>query len=51
MAAMFETLINAMVYGLVAYATLGLMFALPFVMFGVQRLDSEAHESGIASGC
>jgi hypothetical protein len=41
MVAMFETLIKAMVYGLEVYASLGLMFALPFVVFGVQ--DSEAH--------
>jgi hypothetical protein len=44
---MLETLANALVYTLAAYAILGLMFALPFVIWGVQRLDSEAKGSGI----
>jgi len=44
---MHETLAKAFVYTLAAYATLGLLFAVPFVWFGVQRLDSEAEGSGI----
>jgi hypothetical protein len=44
---MFETLAKAFVYGLEAYAGLGLMFALPFVFIGVQRLDSDARGSGV----
>lgn len=44
---MFETLAKAFVYALTAYAGLGLLFAVPFVWFGVQRLDSEAQGSGI----
>ena len=44
---MLETLAKAFVYTLAAYAFLGLLFAVPFVWFGVQRLDSEAQGSGI----
>lgn len=44
---MFETLVKAFVHALTAYAGLGLAFALLFVSFGVQRLDSEAQGSGI----
>jgi len=43
---MFEVLVKAFVYGLAAYSGLGVVFALPFVCFGVQRLDSEARGSG-----
>jgi hypothetical protein len=46
-AAMFETLVKAFVYALATYAGLGLVFALPFVWFGVQRVDSDARGSGI----
>ncbi len=42
---MFETTVKAMVYALTAYAGIGLLFAVPFVWFGVQRLDSEAQGS------
>jgi hypothetical protein len=45
---MFETLVKTFVYILAAYAGLGLVFAVPFVWFGVQRLDSEAQGSGAA---
>jgi len=48
MAAMFETLAKAFVLVLTLYGGLGLLFAIPFVWFGVQRLDSEAQGSGIA---
>jgi len=48
MAPMLESVAQAFVYGLAAYAGLGLAFAAPFVWFGVQRLDSEAAGSGIA---
>jgi hypothetical protein len=44
---MFETLAKAFVYALEVYAGLGLMFALPFVFLGVQRLDAEARGAGI----
>ena len=43
---MFETLVKTFVYALEAYAGLGLIFAVPFVWFGVQRVDSEAQGSG-----
>jgi len=45
---MFETLAKAFVYTLETYACLGLIFAVPFVWLGVQRLDSAARGSGIA---
>ena len=32
---------------LAVYASLGLAFAVPFVWFGVQRLDSEAAGAGV----
>ncbi|MGA9390384.1 MAG: hypothetical protein WBV69_08055 [Candidatus Sulfotelmatobacter sp.] len=44
---MFETLAKIFVYALETYAGLGLIFAVPFVWIGVQRLDSEAQGSGI----
>jgi len=44
---MLETFAKTFVYTLVAYAILGLVFAVPFVWTGVQRLDSEARGSGI----
>jgi hypothetical protein len=47
MAAMSEILAKAFVWSLTAYAACGLVFAVIFVWFGVQRLDSEAQGSGI----
>jgi len=47
MEAMFETLVTALVYALIAYAAVGLAFAVVFVWFGVERLDSEAKGAGI----
>lgn len=44
---MFETFVKTLVYALATYAGLGLVFAVPFVWFGVQRLDSEAQGSGV----
>ena len=44
---MLETLARAFVYALTGYAGLGLVFAVPFVWIGVQRLDAEAQGSGI----
>ena len=44
---MLETLAKAIVYTMALYAGLGLVFAVPFVWLGVQRLDSEAQGSGI----
>jgi hypothetical protein len=43
---MFETLVTALVYALIAYAGVGLAFAVVFVWF-VERLDSEAKGAGI----
>jgi len=47
MAAMFETLVKTFVYVLEIYAGLGLIFAVPFAWFGVQRVDSEAQGSEV----
>jgi hypothetical protein len=44
---MFEILANAFVYGLEIYIGLGLAFAIAFVWFGVQRLDTEAQGAGL----
>jgi hypothetical protein len=44
---MLETFAKAFVYALAVYASLGLVFGVPFVWLGVQRLDSEAQGSGI----
>jgi len=44
---MLEIIAKAIVYTLAVYASLGLVFAVPFVWFGVQRLDSDAQGSGI----
>ena len=47
MAAMFESLAKAFLYALETYAGLGLIFGVPFVCVGVQRLDPAAQGSGI----
>jgi len=47
MAAMFEIVAKAFVHGLEVYVGLGFIFALAFVWVGVQRLDSEAQDSGV----
>ena len=44
---MLEIFAKAIVYTLAVYVGLGLVFAVPFVWLGVQRLDSEAQGSGI----
>jgi hypothetical protein len=44
---MLEIVAKAIVYTLAVYASLGLVFAVPFVWLGVQRLDSEAQGSSI----
>jgi hypothetical protein len=44
---MLEIFAKAFVDTLVAYVSLGLVFAVPFVWIGVQRLDSEAQGSGV----
>ena len=44
---MLETFAKAFVYTLAAYASLGLLFAVPFVWLGVQQVDSEAQGSGV----
>ena len=48
MVPMLESFAGPFVYVLAVYASLGLAFAVPFVWFGVQRVDSEAAGSGIA---
>jgi len=44
---MLETFAKTIVCALAIYASLGLVFAVPFVFFGLQRLDSEAQGSGV----
>ena len=44
---MLETLAKSTVYSLTVYASVGLVFAVPFVWLGVQRVDPEAHGSGV----
>ena len=44
---MLDTFAKAFIYILAVYAGLGLVFGVPFVWSGVQRLDSEAQGSGI----
>jgi hypothetical protein len=44
---MLEIFAKTIVYTLAVYASLGLVFAVPFAWLGVQRLDSEAQGSGI----
>ncbi len=44
---MLETFAKTIVCALAIYASLGLVFAVPFVWLGVQRWDSEAQGSGI----
>jgi hypothetical protein len=44
---MFETLVKTFVYALATYTGLGLVFAVPFVWSGVQRLDSQARGSSV----
>jgi hypothetical protein len=47
MVKMLEISAKAIVYTLAIYAGLGFLFAMPFVWFGVQRVDSEAQGSGV----
>jgi hypothetical protein len=44
---MLEIFSKAIVYTMAIYAGVGLLFAMPFVWFGVQRVDSEAQGSGV----
>jgi hypothetical protein len=44
---MLEIFAKTVVYSLAVYAGIGLVFAVPFVWLGVQRLDCEAKGSGI----
>jgi hypothetical protein len=43
---MSNALATTLVYFMAAYAGLGLVFGLPFVCLGVQRLDTQAKHSG-----
>jgi hypothetical protein len=47
MAAMSETVANAFVYLLAAYAGLGFVFAVIFVWRGIGRLDAGAQGAGV----
>jgi len=44
---MLETFAKLFVGALAAYAGAGILFAIPFVFAGVQRLDDEARGSGL----
>jgi hypothetical protein len=44
---MLETFATAFIYILALYAGCGLVFALPFIWFGIQRVDSEAQGAGV----
>jgi hypothetical protein len=44
---MLEIFAKAGVYTMATYASVGLLFAMPFVWFGVQRVDSEAQGSSV----
>jgi hypothetical protein len=44
---MFETVVRTFVYTLMAYATAGVLFAVPFVTLGITRVDEEARGSGL----
>lgn len=46
MESIFEFGVHAFLGALISYAALGVLFAAPFVVFGVQRLDSDARGSG-----
>lgn len=45
---MLEFAAKSFVYLLAAYAGLGLLFAVPFVAWGIQRVDPDAHGSPLA---
>jgi hypothetical protein len=47
MAARFDFVVELFVYALEAYSAAGLLFAVVFVFRGVQRIDSEAQDTGI----
>jgi len=44
---MLEIIANSIVYPLVLYAGIGLVFSVPFVWWGVKRIDSEAQGAGV----
>jgi len=44
---MLEIIAKTIIYTMAGYATIGVVFAVPFVCSGVQRLDSEAQGSGV----
>lgn len=47
MAPMFESLVKVFVDVLEGYVALGLIFAVPFLWMGLQKVDSEAEGSGL----
>jgi len=47
MAPTLDSLAELLVYALEVYTAAGLLFAVVFVSQGVQRLDSEAQDSGV----
>ena len=48
---MLDTFAKAFVYTLAVYAGLGLVFGVPFVWLGVQRVDSELRDLTLAFDC
>ena len=44
---MLEIFAKAFIYTLALYAGCGLALAVPFIWYGVQRVDSEAHGAGV----
>jgi len=47
MGKMLETLSSVFVFTMTAYAAIGLAFGVPFVVWGVSRIDEEARGAGI----
>ena len=47
MAAMYELIVNLFVMLLSAYAGAGLLFAIAFVTWGIERVDAQAKGAGL----
>jgi hypothetical protein len=47
MAAMYEQIAAAFLIALAVYAIAGMVFAIPFLMRGVVRIDDRAHSAGL----
>jgi hypothetical protein len=46
MAAMYEHAVSAFLISLAIYALAGLLAAVPFLIFGITRIDEQAHGAG-----